>query len=246
MGATPNSRSPRSGFGSMASHGWRSARRTLSACRSWWSSTGSPCVGARSAKASVAASIRRRSNGRPRRSQLRAMEPDRRAASSANDPNGGPAMTQRRGRRSTKASSASSADTSDRGVPGTARSRSIASRSGSSSSSRMAPSPFQQRSAAASCSFSPLRNATLRTAGDPSASVAGKVIDSKTSSNGGPSRSPHRSADASISRGRDASQSGPPGRPRIQSRLAGTLNPRTAASTQARRSGCRGASRIRA
>src|SRR6185437_2204559 len=44
IGATPNSRSPTSGFGSIASHGSRCAARTLSPCRSWWSSTCCPCV----------------------------------------------------------------------------------------------------------------------------------------------------------------------------------------------------------
>ena len=66
----PNSRSPTSGFGSITSHGSRCAARTLSPCRSWCSSTCSPCVGGSSRSASSAASSRRRSNGRPNRSHV--------------------------------------------------------------------------------------------------------------------------------------------------------------------------------
>ena len=48
IGATENSRSPASGFGSMTSHGSRCAASTFSPCRSWCRSTCSPCVGASS------------------------------------------------------------------------------------------------------------------------------------------------------------------------------------------------------
>src|SRR5437764_878275 len=58
IGATANSRSPASGFGSMTSHGSRSAASTLSPWRSWCSSTGSPCVSASVSIASRAASPR--------------------------------------------------------------------------------------------------------------------------------------------------------------------------------------------
>lgn len=59
--ATPNSRSPASGSGSIRSHGSRSAASTLSACRSWFTSTCSPCVSGGVSNASVAASISRSS-----------------------------------------------------------------------------------------------------------------------------------------------------------------------------------------
>ena len=56
---TENSRSPASGFGSITSHGSRCAASTFSPCRSWFTSTCSPCVGASSPMRPSAASRNR-------------------------------------------------------------------------------------------------------------------------------------------------------------------------------------------
>ena len=81
-GPTPStSRSPTSGFGSITSHGSRSARRTFHAWRSWLTSRVAP----RSTlpRTSIAASRSERSNGRAAPSQRRGTSSIQRSASSA-------------------------------------------------------------------------------------------------------------------------------------------------------------------
>src|SRR5215211_1785197 len=70
IGAIANSRSPSSGFGSMASHGSRCAASTFSACRSWCRSTSSPCVPGNDPSACIATSSSARSKGDAARSHF--------------------------------------------------------------------------------------------------------------------------------------------------------------------------------
>ena len=73
IGATANSRSAASGFGSITSHGSRSAATTFSPWRSWWTRTSSPCVGASSRERDrgVAPPARRHPGKSPHRATMR-------------------------------------------------------------------------------------------------------------------------------------------------------------------------------
>src|SRR5581483_7509683 len=161
IGATENSRSPASGFGSMASHGSRWAASTFCPWRSWCSRTGSPCVGA-SSRMSAAATSAYGARGTSPSSQSSA------SSASVRKPS---ALFQSRGRSSMRTPSGSSA-ASERKVPGSQRSRRRAWRSSSSRRSRTAPSPSHRLSAAASCSASRCGQKTFRAAGAPSAQTA--------------------------------------------------------------------------
>ena len=139
IGATANSRSPTSGFGSMTSHGSRSAASTLSPCRSWCRSTCSPCVGASAAIASSAASssAARRSH-RLRKLRKPTTPPRRPACGTARRPAARGAAATRSRRRAPRPASSR-----DSGVPGSQRSSNSASPVSSRASSRTAPSPSQ-------------------------------------------------------------------------------------------------------
>ncbi len=91
IGAIANSRSPVSGFGSMTSHGSRSAARTFSAWRSWCTRTCSPWLFGRSRRWFMAASTSSDPNGRPAASQSHIRLDLHSAASSAKVLKGDPA-----------------------------------------------------------------------------------------------------------------------------------------------------------
>ena len=81
-------RSATTGLGSMASHGSRSAARTLPRWKSWWQTTSSGCDGGSSTSAATTSSSSPRSKGRPAASQRSGRSRAQRAAVAAIGVNG--------------------------------------------------------------------------------------------------------------------------------------------------------------
>src|SRR2546423_13655613 len=90
--------------------------------------------------------------------------------------------------------------------------------------SRIAPSPSQCASAAASCSLSRSGNWIFSTTADPSSEVAGSTSDVYASENGTPTFSDHRSTHSSTMRGSRPNHAAPSGDLPSQLRPSGTTN----------------------